>query len=73
MQCADVVIAYNRPAKYNLSLYGPLKYIIQPTDKYLIAAHVLKNRYGEAGVQWYRAEYAQMRFVETAEPMKKTM
>lgn len=68
MQCADVVLAYNRPAKYNLSMYGPLKYTITPADKYLLAAHVLKNRFGELSVQWYNADYATMSLVEADEP-----
>ena len=68
LQCADVMIAYNRPAKYNLQLYGPLKYIIKPTDKYLLAMHILKNRFGEVGLQWYRADYAKMLVVETDVP-----
>lgn len=67
-QCADVMIAYNRPAKYNLSLYGPLKYIIEPKDKFLLAMHVLKNRFGEVGIQWYNASYATMTITETYEP-----
>jgi replicative DNA helicase len=68
MQCADVVIAYNRPAKYNLSMYGPRKFTIRPVDKYLLAAHVLKNRFGELSVQWYNADYATMSLVEADEP-----
>jgi replicative DNA helicase len=68
LQCADVMIAFNRPAKYNLSDYGPNHYMITPSDKYLLAMHVLKNRYGEVGIQWYRANYAEMRIDETDEP-----
>ena len=71
MQCADVMIAFNRPAKYNLSLYGPLKYIIRPEDKYLLAMHVLKNRFGELSIQWYNAEYSIMRLVERNAPESK--
>jgi replicative DNA helicase len=70
LQCADVMIAYNRPAKYNLSLYGPQKYKITPLDKFLLAMHVLKNRFGEVGIQWFRAEYSTMNVVEAAEPMR---
>jgi replicative DNA helicase len=68
LQCADVMIAFNRPAKYNLSFYGPHQYIITPSDKYLLAMHVLKNRYGEVGIQWYNAEYSRMTIVEAAAP-----
>lgn len=68
LQCADVMIAYNRPAKYNLAQYGPHKYIIEPTDKYLLAMHVLKNRFGETSIQWYKADYATMSVIEAATP-----
>lgn len=68
LQCADVMIAYNRPAKYNLSLYGPQRYIISPADKYLLAMHVLKNRFGELSIQWYKADYATMSVIQVHEP-----
>ena len=63
---ADVMIAFNRPAKYNLGLYGPNKYVID--DKFLLAMHILKNRFGDVGIQWYRAEYAKMTIVEAPTP-----
>lgn len=66
LQCADVMIAYNRPAKYNLSLYGPQRFEI--TDKYQLAMHVLKNRFGELSIQWYKAHYETMTILETASP-----
>lgn len=68
LQCADVMIAYNRPAKYNLAQYGPQKYSIEPKDKYLLAAHILKNRFGVTSIQWYKANYATMSIDEAAEP-----
>lgn len=68
MQGADVVIAYNRPAKYNLSMYGPLKHLIRPVDKFLLAGHVLKNRFGNLSVQWYNADYSTMSLEEAPEP-----
>lgn len=71
LQCADVMIAYNRPAKYNITRYGPQKFIITPSDKYLLAMHVLKNRFGETSIQWYRADYAKMSVDETVEPSKE--
>lgn len=71
LQCADVMVAYNRPAKYNISRYGPLKYIITPSDRFLLAMHVLKNRFGETGIQWYKADYARMEIVEVDEPDKE--
>ncbi len=66
LQCADVMIAYNRPAKYNISLYGPHRYEIN--DKYLLAMHVIKNRFGEPSIQWYRAQYETMSVVEAPTP-----
>lgn len=71
MQGADVVIAYNRPAKYQLKYYGPESYILDISDKYLIAAHILKNRFGELGIHWYKADYAKMNFLEIDAPPKK--
>lgn len=68
LQCADVMIAYNRPSKYNISSYGPQKFIITPFDKFLLAQHVLKNRFGEVGIHWYRAEYATMNVIEAKTP-----
>lgn len=66
LQCADVMIAYNRPAKYNIAMYGPQRYQID--DKYLLAAHVLKNRFGETSIQWYKAQYNTMSIVEVPAP-----
>lgn len=66
LQCADVMIAYNRPAKYNINLYGPHRYEIN--DKYLLAMHVIKNRFGEPSIQWYRAQYETMTVVEAPTP-----
>jgi replicative DNA helicase len=70
LQCADVMIAYNRPAKYNLSLYGPQRFVITPADKYLLAMHVLKNRFGELSIQWYKADYATMSVLQVHEPSR---
>ena len=71
LQCADVMVAYNRPAKYNISRYGPQKYIIGASDRFLLAMHVLKNRFGETSIQWYKADYARMEIVEVDEPDKE--
>jgi hypothetical protein len=63
------MIAWNRPAKYNLALYGPNRFVITPSDKYLLAAHVLKNRFGDLSVQWYNADYPTMTITEAIMPM----
>ena len=68
LQCSDVMIAYNRPAKYNLAQYSPQKFAIEPKDKYLLAAHVLKNRFGVTSIQWYKADYAKMSIEEAPTP-----
>lgn len=68
LQCADVMMAFNRPAKYNLAVYGPQRFEIKPSDKFLLASHVLKNRFGDVGIQWYRADYSVMSIVENPEP-----
>lgn len=71
MQASDVVVAYNRPAKYQLRYYGPESYILELTDKYLIAAHILKNRFGTLGIHWYKADYPKMNLIEIDPPQKK--
>lgn len=71
-QCCDVMIAYNRPAKYNLRFYGPMQYVIQDTDSNLLAAHVLKNRFGSLSIQWYRANYPTMTLNPAIAPQTKT-
>lgn len=65
LMCADVLIAFHRPGKYNIRLYGPFKYEV---GQYDIAAHVLKNRYGNVGIHWYTAEYHTMTLKEIDEP-----
>lgn len=65
----DVLMAFNRPAKYNLKWYGPEKYIIE--DKDVLAAHVIKNRAGVTDLIWFKADYSTMTFNEIPEPPKK--
>jgi replicative DNA helicase len=71
LQCADVMIAMNRPAKYSINLYGPHQYIIEPSMENYLALHVLKNRFGDVSVQWYYANYSIMNLQEVAAPRKK--
>lgn len=71
LQCADVMIAMNRPAKYNISLYGPHQFIIEPSMENYLALHVLKNRFGDVSVQWYYANYKIMGLEEVPAPRKK--
>ena len=71
LQCADVMIAMNRPAKYNINTYGPKQYIIEPHMENYLALHVLKNRFGDVSVQWYYANYTVMALEEVAAPKMK--
>lgn len=71
LQCADVMIAMNRPAKYNINLYGPNQYIIEPSMENYLALHVLKNRFGNVSVQWYYANYKIMGLEEVPAPRQK--
>lgn len=71
MQGCDVVLAYNRPAKYNLKFYGPTSYVLSLDDKNLLACHILKNRFGNDGIHWYRALYDKMSVIETEAPKKR--
>jgi replicative DNA helicase len=71
LQCADVMIAMNRPAKYNISLYGPNQYVIEPSMENYLALHVLKNRFGDVSVQWYYANYKIMGLEEVPAPKMK--
>lgn len=74
MQSSDVVLAYNRPAKYHLATYGPEKFIIEPTDKYLIACHRMKDRLGgkEGHIDWYEANYPTMSLLEREAPKRRS-
>jgi hypothetical protein len=68
MQCSDVVVAFNRPAKYNLKYYGPEKFVI--TNKFQLAMHIIKNRLGTTDIIWYYADYPNMTLHEIKEPEK---
>ncbi len=58
LQHADVLIAINKPSKYNLAFYGPEKFIYE--DNWLFF-HVLKARDGEEQVSVFDADYARMK------------
>lgn len=73
LQCTDIMIAYNKPSKYNLAEYGPKRYQITPFMKNYAAAHVLKNRFGNTDILWYDFKYETMSIVEVPEPVKMTI
>lgn len=68
-QCADVIIAVNRPAKYHLTKYYHFE-LNPATDKNTLAFHVLKNRFGETKILWFNARYRTMSLVERPAPLK---
>ena len=72
-KCSDIQLAFNKPSKYSLGLYGPHKYILTEADKNLLACHVLKDRNGHEGgkIHWYEALYNEMKIVERDAPPKR--
>lgn len=71
-QTADILIAFNIPAKQDLRFYGPSRYIMEEDT---LVAHFLKVRNGEPGMAFYRLEGAKMQMVEIDTPdkaLKKT-
>lgn len=57
-QHADLMLALNMPARMGLVAYGPHRYEVH---KDLLAGHVLKNRNGEVGDLFFKADFANMR------------
>jgi len=68
LQHADIVLGINRPSKYNLRVYGPEKYQVQPKH---IVVHYLKNRNGQAGqFSFFEEDFEHMKLYETDPPPK---
>jgi replicative DNA helicase len=67
-QCTDFCLGLNRPSVYNIGLYGPKKYKV---EKYTIFLHKLKNRHGDTGLDFLRADYPTMTLHEIEEPSKE--
>ena len=70
MQHADMVVGVNRPAKRNITAYGPSKFII--ADESVLVWHFLKCRSGDTGLNFFKAEFDKMRVVEMPTPGVKS-
>jgi replicative DNA helicase len=70
MQHADMVVGVNRPAKRNITAYGPSKFII--ADESVLVWHFLKCRSGDTGLSFFKAEFDKMRVVEMPTPGVKS-
>lgn len=69
LQHADLVLGINNPTKYNLTQYGPEKFIID--KKNMLAIHFLKNRHGEASVLTFmQADFERLTMYEIPHPPK---
>jgi replicative DNA helicase len=66
LQHADIVVGINRPAKRNISYYGPDRYIIE--DDNTLVFHWIKSRNGQTGLTFYKAEFARMQIAEMDTP-----
>jgi len=68
LQHADYVYGLNRPGKQKIKYYGPELFIIE--DENLLVCHHIKSRNGEVGLSFYRAEFHNMRIIDTDPPDK---
>lgn len=67
MQSSDMLVALNRPHKFDVSSYGPKGYPMGEDD---IAMHLLKirNNADDVNMLFFRAEFDKQRMVEVSEP-----
>ena len=66
LQHADLVLGINRPSKYNIRVYGPEKYQVNPKH---IILHYLKNRNGQAGkFSFFEEDFEHMKLYEVEAP-----
>lgn len=66
LQHADLVLGINRPSKYNIRVYGPERYQVNPKH---IILHYLKNRNGQAGkFSFFEEDFEHMRLYEVDTP-----
>lgn len=68
LQHADLVLGINRPSKYNIRVYGPERYQINPKH---IILHYLKNRNGQAGkFSFFEEDFEHMKLYEVEPPAR---
>jgi len=70
LQHADLLVGMNRPAKYNITQYGPNRYVIH--NKNVMAIHFLKLRNGEPRLSFFEIQPTTMTFKEIPTPIMHT-
>ncbi len=68
LQNADIVVGMHRPARKQITKYGPSCYIID--DEYVIVMHYFKVRNGVPGMSFFRGEFYKMQIIEIDTPPK---
>jgi|GEM_PF-1084558 len=66
LQHADIVVGINKPAKRNIKIYGPERYLI--TDPDTLVFHWIKSRNGDTGLSFFKAEFHHMKIGEMPTP-----
>lgn len=62
----DFLVAFDRPGKRKIKIYGPDKYII--ADKTILIMHFLKARNTETQLSFFQADFDKMEIVEIPPP-----
>lgn len=68
LQHADTVVGINRPSAYNITEYGPDRYLI---EKDTLVMHFLKCRNGDNRISFFKSEFQYMRIKEIPPPPTK--
>jgi replicative DNA helicase len=64
-QASDVVIVFRRPRLLGITQYGPEKYRVGPEH---IVAHVLKSRYDQQSILFFKEDFKHFKLEETNPP-----
>ncbi len=67
---SDILIVINRPALYNMDVYGPEQFEV---DDKTLAMHFLKARNGDNRLCFFKAQFEHMKIVEIAAPPQRHM
>jgi replicative DNA helicase len=68
MQASDMVVVLNRPYKYNLTSYGPKKYVAASENIFMHLVKV-RNAADDTNMLFMQAQFNKQRMVEIPEPM----
>lgn len=71
LQHCDVMLAMNKPSKYNLELYGPDRFKID--NKETLAFHFLKVRDGDTRISFFESHLATMNIYEMEPPDREVI